>query len=84
MAEGLVHETGSELLAGVCTAVATLRTAELGLASGLEQLALLREGLRLEGQLHTWLVQLAAQVDTAQVWCGPSMAPRRLLGWLMR
>ena len=67
MAKGLVHETGSELLAGVRTALATVRTAELGLASGLEQLALLREGLRLEGQLHTWLVQLAVQVDTAGV-----------------
>ena len=67
MAEGMVHEAGSELLAEVRTALATLRTAQVRLASGPQQLNLLKEGLQVEGQLHTWLVQLAAQIDTAEV-----------------
>ncbi|MGV8910622.1 MAG: hypothetical protein ACOH1Y_16715, partial [Propionicimonas sp.] len=67
MSQGLEHGTGSELLAGVRTALATSHTAQVGPISGREQLALLTEGLRLEWQLHTWLVQLAVQIDTAQV-----------------
>ena len=67
MAEGLVRETGSEWLAEVRTALATLRTAQVRLASGPQQLALLKEGLQVEGQLHTWLAQLSAQIDTAEV-----------------
>ena len=67
MAEGLVHDAGSEWLAGVRAALATLRIADVRLATGPEQLELIKEGLRLEGQLHTWLGQLAAGVDTAGV-----------------
>ena len=62
-----MRETGSEWLAEVRTALATLRTAEVRLASGPQQLNLLKEGLRLEGQLHTWLAQLSAQIDTGGV-----------------
>ena len=66
-----MHETGSELLAGVSSALDTGRTGIVRLASGPEALTLLKEGLRLEGQLHTWLVQLSAQLDTAGVaWAG--------------
>ncbi|MGV8907654.1 MAG: hypothetical protein ACOH1Y_01620, partial [Propionicimonas sp.] len=67
MGQGSEHETGSEWLDGVRAALDALRTENVRLASGREQLALLTEGLRLEGELHTWLVQLAVQIDTAQV-----------------
>ncbi len=67
MAEGLVHEAGSEWLADVRAALATLRTAQVQLAAGPEKLSLLKEGLQLEGQLHTWLAQLSAHVDATEV-----------------
>ena len=83
MVEGLVHETGSELLAGVSSVLDTGRTGIVRLASGPEALTLLKEGLQLEGQLHTRLVQLSAQLDAAGV-AGPSTVPRPAPGWLMR
>ncbi len=62
-----MHETGSDWLSDVRAALATLRSAQVQLAAGPEKLNLLKEGLQLEGQLHTWLAQLCAHVDAAEV-----------------
>lgn len=62
-----MHDTGSVWLADVRAALATLRIAQVQLAAGPEKLSLLKEGLQLEGQLHTWLAQLSAHVDATEV-----------------
>lgn len=63
----MAHESGSELLADVRAALARLHTAHVRRAAGSEKLSLLKEGLQLEGQLHTWLAQLSAHVDAAEL-----------------
>ena len=67
MAQGVDELTGSEQLAGLRTVLADLVDGEQGLLSGPEQLGLVKEGLRLEAQLHTWLALLAARLDAAGV-----------------
>ena len=67
MAQGVDERTGSTQLAGLHSALADVVENDQPLLTGPEQLALLREGLTLEAQLHTWLAQLASGVDAAEV-----------------
>ena len=67
MAGGFTQQATGAALTGIVADVAALGTGDVRLASGAEQLALLRAGLRVEARLHTWLAELAAHVDAAGV-----------------
>jgi len=67
MAGGFTQQATGAALTGIVADVAALGTSDVRLASGAEQLALLRAGLRVEARLHTWLAELAAHVDAAGV-----------------
>ncbi len=67
MAQGLDERIGSEQLTGLCVALEAVCDQPAGLLSGAEQLDLLKEGLALEAQLHTWLTLQAARIETAEI-----------------
>ncbi|HEY3409681.1 MAG TPA: DUF222 domain-containing protein [Propionicimonas sp.] len=67
MAQGLDERTGSERLAGLRAALDAVVDQPAGLLAGVAQLELLQESLRWEARLHTWVAQLAARIDTAEI-----------------
>ncbi len=67
MAQGIEERTGSAQLTGLRAALDALCDQATGLLTGAERLAQLKEGLRVEARLHTWLVLQLAGVDVAEI-----------------
>ena len=67
MAQGVDEQVGSGQLPVIGAVLDALFVEPDGRLTGRELLDRLQEGLRLEARLHTWLAQVAAKVDAAEV-----------------
>ena len=67
MAQGIDERTGCAQLSALCAAIDGLFEEPAGLLTGPEQLALLKDSLRLGARLQAWQSQLAAGIEAAEV-----------------